>query len=94
MENLGGDYRSHGDGMSDLAWLSSTASCKILSCGGDGKLLVTDPANVTTEEVEVNKTANLTCLAVHPAGDVVAIGDDANFVKVCCPSYFILILPS
>ncbi|CAL8470187.1 g9729 [Coccomyxa elongata] len=82
MEVLGGDHRSHGDGMSDLAWWSSTASCKVLSCGGDGKLLVTDPASVTTEEVNVNKTAKLTCLALHPAGDVVAVGDDANFVKV------------
>lgn len=75
--------------MADLAWLSSYTSCKLLSCGANGNLLVTDPATAKAETVAVNKTAKLTCLAVHPSGVSLAVGDDANFVKVGSPSCFI-----
>ena len=81
---------SHGGGMSDLAWMPSATSCELISCGADGKLMVTDPACATTRLLGKNETAKLTCLAVHPAGKNLAVGDDANFVKVCSTSCFIL----
>ena len=89
MERIDG-VMLHGDGMADLAWMPSDTAFELFSCGADGNLLVTDPASATTRLLGKNETAKLTCLAVHPVGKILAVGDDANFVKVCPPSCLIL----
>lgn len=57
----------------------------LLSAGADGALSLRRPADLAST-VAADPTAadgaGLTCLAVHPAGDRVVVGDDRNFVRV------------
>jgi hypothetical protein len=57
----------------------------LVSCGADGGLALrppADPATSVAADPAAADGAGLTCLAVHPDGGRVVVGDDRNFVRV------------
>ena len=77
----------HGSGMCAVSYVLDGSNARILSCGPDGKVIAreADSPDDTHATTSGATTAALTCLASHPHGTSVVVGDDAHFVKVAPP---------
>ena len=76
---------AHAPGMAGIGYAGTQDELKILSCGQDGQLCkqsTEDLSDKVTNSMQTEVVA-CHCLAVSPARDNFAVGDQAHFVKVC-----------
>ena len=74
----------HAPGMAGIAYAGKGDNLRILSCGQDGQLCIhnsRDLSDKTLQALEADAVA-CHCLAVSPAQDTFAVGNQAHFVKV------------
>lgn len=83
----------HGNGMCAVSYVLHGSTSRILSCGPDGKVIAREAdkpdETIATTSGAPASPAQFTCLAPHPHGTSVVVGDDAHFVKVT-PSCYVL----
>jgi hypothetical protein len=72
---------SHGCGMAGLSW-TQTSDSSLITCGSHGRLTKVDYRTMAIDATYKYDSTVLTCLAVDPQGRRVAVGDEANFLKV------------
>ena len=76
---------AHAPGMAGIGYAGTNGELRIISCGQDGQLCKQSAEDLSNKVINSMQTEVVAChcLAVSPARDSFAVGDQAHFVKVC-----------